>query len=122
MLFTLLMGLCLSMCFYKVIVFLICFIALRKYAGGYHADTQKRCYVISVLIIAVALWATRYKSDNSVCFCFYTKFKFYNFCVFLFLVDSKNRRLEQWEKEKIWKKSKSTNILYVYVVFDFVFG
>ena len=79
------------------IVFLICFIALRKYAGGYHADTQKRCYVISVLIIAVALWATRYKPDNSECFVFIQSLNFIILC-FLVPVDSKNRRLEQWEK------------------------
>ena len=47
---TLLMGYAFHV-FLQSIVFLICFIALRKYAGGYHADTQKRCYVISVLII-----------------------------------------------------------------------
>lgn len=43
---TLLMGYAFHV-FLQSIVFLICFIALRKYAGGYHADTQKRCYVIS---------------------------------------------------------------------------
>lgn len=87
------------------IVFLICFIALRKYAGGYHADTQKRCYVISVLIIAVALWATRYKPDNSECFVFIQSLNFIILC-FLVPVDSKNRRLEQWEKERYGKKAK----------------
>lgn len=85
---TLLMGYAFHV-FLQSIVFLICFIALRKYAGGYHADTQKRCYVISVLIIAVALWATRYKSDNSVCFVFIQSLNFIILC-FLVPVDSKN--------------------------------
>ena len=101
---TLLMGYAFHV-FLQSIVFLICFIALRKYAGGYHADTQKRCYVISVLIIAVALWATRYKSDNSVCFVFIQSLNFIILC-FLVPVDSKNRRLEQWEKERYGKKAK----------------
>ena len=101
---TLLMGYAFHV-FLQSIVFLICFIALRKYAGGYHADTQKRCYVISVLIIAVALWATRYTSDNSVCFVFIQSLNFIILC-FLVPVDSKNRRLEQWEKERYGKKAK----------------
>ena len=85
---TLLMGYAFHV-FLQSIVFLICFIALRKYAGGYHADTQKRCYVISVLIIAVALWATRYKSDNSVCFVSYPNTKSnttYTYKIFVLLL------------------------------------
>ena len=61
---TLLMG-CIFQVFFQSIIFLVCFIALRKYAGGYHADTQNRCYVISTAIIAVALLAIRYMSDGS---------------------------------------------------------
>lgn len=61
---TLLMG-CIFQVFFQSIVFLVCFIVLRKYAGGYHADTQNRCYVISTAIIAVALLAIRYMSDGS---------------------------------------------------------
>lgn len=61
---TLLMG-CIFQVFFRSIVFLVCFIVLRKYAGGYHADTQNRCYVISTAIIAVALLAIRYMSDGS---------------------------------------------------------
>ena len=61
---TLLMG-CIFQVFFQSIVFLVCFIVLRKYAGGYHADTQNRCYVISTVIFAVALLAIRYMSDGN---------------------------------------------------------
>ena len=61
---TLLMG-CVFQVIFQSIIFLVCFIVLRKYAGGYHADTQNRCYVISTVIIAVALLAIRYMSDSS---------------------------------------------------------
>lgn len=40
----------------KCIVFIICFTAtfaaLRKYAGGYHASTVFRCYVLTLLVTA----------------------------------------------------------------------
>ena len=45
------------------------------------------------------------KSDNSVCFVFIQSLNFIILC-FLVPVDSKNRRLEQWEKERYGKKAK----------------
>ena len=37
---TLLMG-CIFQMFFQSIIFLVCFIVLRKYAGGYHADRMR---------------------------------------------------------------------------------
>ena len=82
-------------------------ISLRKYAGGYHADTQNRCYVISTAIIAVALLAIRYMSDGSDNEIFIL-LQSLNFILLYFLVpvDNKNHRLEYWEKEKYGKKQE----------------
>lgn len=33
------------------VLFLLCFIPLRKYAGGYHAKTHKKCAVISLILL-----------------------------------------------------------------------
>lgn len=103
---TLLMG-CILQVFFQSIIFLVCFIVLRKYAGGYHADTQNRCYVISTVIFAVALLAIRYMSDgndNEI----FILLQSVNFILLYFLVpvDNKNHRLEQWEKEKYGKKAR----------------
>ena len=93
---TLLMG-CIFQVFFQSIVFLVCFIVLRKYAGGYHADT----------IIAVALLAIRYMSDGSDNEIFIL-LQSLNFILLYFLVpvDNKNHRLEYWEKEKYGKKQE----------------
>jgi accessory gene regulator B len=40
---------------WQSVVFLIAYIPLRSYAGGYHARTQIRCYIFSVLLIITAL-------------------------------------------------------------------
>ena len=103
---TLLMG-CIFQVFFQSIIFLVCFIVLRKYAGGYHADTQNRCYVISTVIFAVALLSIRYMSDgndNEI----FILLQSVNFILLYFLVpvDNKNHRLEQWEKEKYGKKAR----------------
>lgn len=41
--------------FLESVLFLICFIPLRIFAGGYHAKTQLRCYIMSTITTAVLL-------------------------------------------------------------------
>ena len=36
------------------VIFMIAYIPLRTYAGGYHAKTQLRCYLFSVLMLSAA--------------------------------------------------------------------
>ena len=107
---------------FQSIIFLICFIALRKYAGGYHADTQNRCYVISTVIIAVALLAIRYTQagNNNVIFIFLQSLNF-AFLWLLVPVDNKNHCLEQWEKERYGRKARirmlCTHTLFIIMYF-----
>lgn len=42
------------------IIFVLSFMLLRKYAGGYHASTPLRCYLLTTLIITVALSVMKY--------------------------------------------------------------
>ena len=50
--------------FIQGIIFWICLCALRRYAGGYHADTQKLCFVISFFVLLLSLaWI---KSANNI--------------------------------------------------------
>lgn len=37
------------------IIFYTCFIAIRKFAGGYHAKTARGCYLFSVLLSVILL-------------------------------------------------------------------
>ena len=94
-------------CFIESVIFYVLFQSIRRYAGGYHADTQNRCYVISTAIIAVALLAIRYMSDGSDNEIFIL-LQSLNFILLYFLVpvDNKNYRLEYWEKEKYGKKQE----------------
>ena len=41
------------------IIFLLAFVPLRSYAGGYHAKTPLRCYVLSVIMISITLLLIR---------------------------------------------------------------
>lgn len=40
-------------------VFMIAYIPLRTYAGGYHAKTQFRCYLLSIVIMLAALFGIK---------------------------------------------------------------
>jgi len=43
----------------QCIVFMLAYIPIRTYAGGYHASTQLRCYLLSIPFILVALIGIR---------------------------------------------------------------
>lgn len=45
--------------FFQSIVFLVMFIPLRMYAGGYHAKTQIRCSIVSVCILCTIFEAVK---------------------------------------------------------------
>lgn len=55
---TIIIGIILNMVWQSV-VFLLAYMPLRSYAGGYHARTQVRCYLISLFITVVALLGMR---------------------------------------------------------------
>lgn len=40
-------------------VFMLAYIPLRTYAGGYHAKTQFRCYLLSIVIMLAALFGIK---------------------------------------------------------------
>lgn len=42
------LGLCFNL-LVESLVFYFSFIAIRKFAGGYHAKTPTRCYIISII-------------------------------------------------------------------------
>lgn len=56
-------GIILDM-FLESILFLLCFIPLRIFAGGYHAKTQFRCYVLSTITTFVLLYLIGFLQEN----------------------------------------------------------
>lgn len=42
-------------CFWESIVFAVSFTLLREYGGGYHAETRKKCFVLSILTLVASL-------------------------------------------------------------------
>lgn len=51
---------------WQSIVFLLAYIPLRSYAGGYHARTQLRCYLLSIAIMVTFALMIKYISWNEL--------------------------------------------------------
>lgn len=88
------------------LVFYFSFIAIRKFAGGYHAKTPVRCYAFSVISSIIVLCLI--KLSNSVGNIFtYLLIIFELLCVVLIILmsplDTENNPLNSYEKK--WYKT-----------------
>ena len=89
------------------IVFLVAYIPLRSYSGGYHAKTPFRCYILSVVMISVALLVVRSSIWNLISVTSVTVIAS-GIILLLAPVEDKNKPLQQNEREEFKKR---TNIL-----------
>lgn len=87
---------------WQSLVFMVSYIPLRAYAGGYHSKTPQRCYLTSILMIVTAVLLiknTEWTSVGSVIAVILT-----GLCIYVLApADNKNRSLEKVEK-KVFRK------------------
>ena len=94
-----------SLCYGRIIegmIFSSAYILLRSYAGGYHAKTRKRCYILSSLM-AVIVFPIIELSKNRIIICGEIIMSAVMILI-LAPVDVKNKRLENIEKQMYRKK------------------
>lgn len=84
------------------IVFMLVYIPMRSYAGGYHASTQLRCYLLSIPFMLVALYGIRMIPWNAY-ICLGTLFLIVIVVYKLAPVENANRPFSEMEF-KIFKK------------------
>lgn len=64
---TLIIGILLGM-LWQCLLFTFSFMVIRTYAGGYHASTQKKCYLLTTSIIIATLSVIKYvEINNYIC-------------------------------------------------------
>ncbi len=98
---TIVMGL-LSGTLLELAIFTIALIALRSYSGGYHAETPQRCYIVSSLVTAVAVFLFKYIVLNKLKYIILLVLSGAVIVIFS-PVDSENNPLDELEK-KIYRK------------------
>lgn len=55
---------------WQVIIFSVAYLPLRSYAGGYHARTQRICYIFSIVLITTVLLVIKlisWTNTSSIC-------------------------------------------------------
>ena len=106
--------------FAESIIFAIFFFLQRRYAGGYHADTKGRCYLVSVILIIISMCFIKYiDSGNVICFVWQT----FNIIIIYLLapVGTANRELDRVEKAVFQKKARIIgSISYVLVCYFYL--
>lgn len=110
---TVIIGILFSMLF-ESIIFLVSYMVVRVYAGGYHAKTQFRCYIISSLFIVLALLGVRYINWEG----FASIIAITIAAVIIFKlspVETKNKPLDDIET-KIYKTKSRQRIVTIYAL------
>lgn len=111
---TLLLGIVTGM-IWESIIFLVAYMFLRRYAGGFHAKTPACCYIYSSVMVLLALLGIKYMCDYillSICM-----FIVGSLIIFLFSpIEDKNKPLDA-AKQLVYQK-RIRFYLIVEVVLD----
>ncbi|WP_075727415.1 accessory gene regulator ArgB-like protein [Tissierella creatinophila] len=98
---------------WEIIVFMIAYIPLRTYGGGYHAKTELRCYFLSVSLIIASLLLIKFIPITKISLL--TLSSISGVVVYIFApVEDKNKILNEMEN-KIYKR-KTRIILSVEIL------
>ena len=102
------------------IIFYLCFIAIRKFAGGYHAKTASTCYLFSVLLSAILLIVLKlliYNISYIIAVTVFTVSFISLVCIWIMApLDTENNPLSEKEKS-VYKKVTRIIALIIFIVF-----
>lgn len=97
----LIIGLIFDM-FLESIIFIAAYIPLRSFAGGYHAKTPVRCYILSLIMITVVLAGMKYLPVAEIV-CYAVLLATVSIVILLSPVEDKNKPLDKIE-QKMYKR------------------
>lgn len=103
----------------SVMLFLVIYIPLRKYAGGFHAKTNERCIVYSSLIIIYVIflnkWLRSFEDDyqNIMAIC---SMLLLAFVCYVAPVEAKNKKLDMEENRKYRRKVHIICIIHIFIM------
>ena len=92
-----LFGIMMSAC-HEAVLMILPFLAIRKYAGGFHAKKESTCFISSSLLLALCVYLTGYLSYGIALNCFVAA-AIISLMVFS-PIDNENRRLDLEEKKR----------------------
>lgn len=97
----------------EAFIFILPFIIIRKFCGGFHFKSSIACTCVSCIVLAVFLWGIRIvmHSENYVLFSAMVVISVF-FIITLSPIDSENRQLSKKEKEVFHKIAIVLSVLF----------
>lgn len=103
------------------IVFYLCFIAIRKFAGGYHAKTAGGCYLFSVLLSVLLLIVLKllvFNMNNTISMTVFAVGFISLVCIWIMApLDTENKPLSEKEKNIYGRLTRVISLL-VFIAFS----
>jgi accessory gene regulator B len=91
--------------FLQSMIFLLAYIPLRSYAGGYHEKNQLRCYLLSIFMTAAVLLMVKYIPWNGLS-CFAVAAAAGSIIFFMAPVEDRNKLLGRREKHVYKRRAR----------------
>lgn len=101
------------------VIFYVSFIAIRKFAGGYHAMTPLRCYLFSTITIFISLLLLQQLSNFSKTItCVFILIALVSIICIIVLspLDSGNKPISNKKEKKVYKIISSINSITLFLV------
>lgn len=115
---TILIGVLCGM-LYPSILFLMCYMPLRSFCGGYHAKTHIRCYIYSVIMITCILLIAKYFTFSILVYGILVLVSL--IAIFLLApVEDNNKVLDIYEKRVFRKRACTIAVLEVLIYHIFL--
>lgn len=98
---------------FEIILFMIMYIAIRVYAGGYHARTKLKCYMFSILMLTIVCYILKINLLQSKFLVLILSIASSFLILFLAPVEDENKPLDKIEI-KIYTKRTIRNLIIVF--------
>ena len=109
--------------FIETVIFLLMYSWIRVYAGGYHASSVSKCYIISFgTVIVNSILCINYEFFESL---FIDELIFIISWIYIFIfcpVDNNNKRLDMLEKKRFRKRTHIILIIYLAALIFLLFN
>lgn len=100
------------------LVFLAAYIPLRVYAGGYHAKTPLRCWILSNLLLSVVILIVCYASISQIWYDIFSSISVF-LILFFIPVESYTKPLDE-EERNIFRKHGRVILFFEVIIFFFL--
>lgn len=119
---TVLIGILMN-CFLESIIYAVSFSLLRQYGGGYHADSERKCFVLSVLMLFSGIFIIKISESFDEFLIPAAVITFFSavYIICAAPIDTSNKRLDADEVRVYGKRAKITVVILVILLTAFLF-